>query len=377
MLIMNYLLAIMSFFVSMSLAMIVIPKILVIAVKHSIYDNNNEERKRHEGAIPRIGGVSFVPCILFSILFVYGLFLTYSNGTANQLYDPNRVEFSFFICGLLLLYLGGVKDDLAGMRYSTKFMIQFISATLVVASGLYINNLYGLFNVYEVSPWIGMPLTVVVIVFVINAMNLIDGMDGLASGISIFALCVYGTLFLLHGAWGYSNLAFGTIGVLIPFYYYNVFGSVKKGSKIFMGDSGSLTLGLILGFLAIRYAYYSPDIIKPTDNTLVIAVSPIIIPLLDVTRVMLSRVKRGKHIFKPDCWHIHHKLIGMGISKSMALLVILCISGGFCLMNFILIRYLNSFTIFAIDIVLWTVLNIHFSRILKKRKAVVNVEKGN
>ena len=368
---MSYLIIILSLLTSMILALIVIPKILVIAVKHSLYDIPNN-RKIHNGAVPRIGGVSFVPCILFSLLLVHGVFYMFIDKIEENWIYPNYSEISFFICGLLLLYLGGVKDDLVGMRYKYKFIIQIITASLIVFSGLYINNLYGLFNIYEIATWIGMPLTIIAIVFVINAVNLIDGMDGLASGISIFALCVYGTLFLLNDALTYSVLAFSTVGVLIPFYYYNVFGNVKKGRKLFMGDSGSLTLGLILGFLALQYIHYNLGEINPIGDTLIIAISPILIPMLDVMRVILSRAKNRKHLFKADRGHIHHKFIDMGMSKSTALVLLLLISSGFCVLNFILMKWLDSLLIIIIDVVLWTVINMYFSHIIKKRRTKID-----
>ena len=373
---MSYLLVLMSFFISFILALFVIPKIIVIAIQHSLYDMPDEKRKFHEEAVPRIGGVSFIPCILFSTMFVLGFFYMLVERTEQVLYFPNNSELNLFFCGLLLLYLGGVKDDLVGLRYSQKFLIQLISSSLIVLSGLYINNFYGFLFINEIPAWIGVPLTIVVLVFVVNAINLIDGMDGLASGISIFAFCVYGTLFYLNGLWYYSILAFSAVGVLVPFFYYNVFGNVKKGRKLFMGDSGSLTLGLLLGFLAIRYVHYNPEIIYPDKNTLVIAVSPIIIPMLDVMRVMISRFQRRQHLFKADCSHIHHKLLDMGLGKSTALVLLLLISSSFCIINFILIRYLASTVIIAIDVILWILINVYFTKIANKRKLLIKSSKS-
>ncbi|MDR1524797.1 MAG: undecaprenyl/decaprenyl-phosphate alpha-N-acetylglucosaminyl 1-phosphate transferase [Tannerella sp.] len=351
----------------MILAILVIPKILVIAVRHSLYDEH-DDRKTHTGSVPRIGGVSFIPCIFFAMQFSIGVFYRYVDGIEyNGLY-PNHSVFSFFSCGVLLIYLGGVKDDLVGLRYLHKFIIQVISSVLIVISGFYINNFYGFLGIHEITPWIGIPLTIFILIFVVNAINLIDGMDGLASSISIFALCIYGTLFLLHGIWYYAALAFSTIGVLIPFFYYNMIGSARKGRKIFMGDSGSLTLGFILGFLAVRYACYKPDFITLTGNALVIAVSPLLVPMLDVIRVMLIRIRNHKHLFKPDRNHIHHKLQDMGIRKSSALSLILSISGVLCVMNIFLLQYLNCTYIFLIDIVLWSSVNMYFSYVVRKRK---------
>ncbi|MDR2680625.1 MAG: undecaprenyl/decaprenyl-phosphate alpha-N-acetylglucosaminyl 1-phosphate transferase [Tannerella sp.] len=302
------------------------------------------------------------------MMFSFGVFYRLIDGFEYDGFYPNHSEFSLFLCGLLLIYLGGVKDDLIGLRYRHKFTIQIISSVLVVISGFHINNFYGFLGIHEITPWIGMPLTVFIMVFIINAINLIDGIDGLASSISIFALCIYGTLFLLHGIWYYAALAFGTIGVLVPFFYYNVFGNVKKGRKLFMGDSGSLTLGFILGFLAIRYTCYKPDFIMSIGNALVVAVSPLLIPMLDVIRVVLIRIKKRKHLFMADRRHIHHKLQDMGMRKSSALILILSMSSVLCIMNIILMRYINCTYIFLTNILLWVFVNKYFSHIVEKRK---------
>jgi UDP-N-acetylmuramyl pentapeptide phosphotransferase/UDP-N-acetylglucosamine-1-phosphate transferase len=360
----------------MLLAIFVIPKILVIAIRHSLFDEQNE-RKIHDGSVPRIGGVSFIPCILFGMMFTFGLFYKFAGETGYDGYFPDHSEFGFFLCGVLLIYLGGIKDDLVGLRYIHKFTIQFLSSVLVVFSNLYINNFYGFLGIYEISPWIGIPLTIFVLVFIINAMNLIDGMDGLASSISIFALCIYGTLFLLHDVWLYAALAFSTVGVLIPFFYYNVYGNVKRGRKLFMGDSGSLTLGFILGFLAIRYTCNTPELIMPIGNALVVSVSPILIPMLDVLRVILARIKKRKHLFKADRSHIHHKLMDMGLQKSSALILIMSISGGFCIINLFLMQFINCTFIFLMDIALWSLINVYFSLVVKKRKANADALKNS
>lgn len=155
---------------------------------------------------------------------------------------------------MILLYLTGIADDLMGVRYREKFLIQLICACFFPLSGLWINDFYGLFGIYLIPAWIGMPFTVLIVIFVTNAINLIDGIDGLASGLSSASLLVFGFLFIGKGLWAYSMLAFSTFGVLVPFFYYNVFGSAERARKIFMGDTGSLTLGYILSFLAIKYS---------------------------------------------------------------------------------------------------------------------------
>ncbi|MDR3266247.1 MAG: undecaprenyl/decaprenyl-phosphate alpha-N-acetylglucosaminyl 1-phosphate transferase, partial [Tannerella sp.] len=348
---MNYLYTIVAFLSSITLALIVIPKILFIAKHHSLYDIP-DKRKTHEGNIPRIGGVSFIPCILISVMFTFGLFFMNIDKTRGSL-PPNIAEFCFLTCGILFLYLAGVKDDLVGMRYRYKFAFQILASALIVISGVYINNLYGFLGIHELTPWIGIPFTILILVFVVNAINLIDGMDGLASGISIISLCIYGTLYFLHGLWFYAALAFGAVGVLVPFFYYNVFGNAKKGKKTFMGDSGSLSIGLILGFLSVRYLCYTPELFLPLNNAIVIAVSPILIPMLDTVRVMIVRLKKGKNIFEADRNHIHHKLMDIGFENSVSLMIMLFTCISYCVINYLMIHFFRTEIIFIIDVCAW------------------------
>ena len=342
--------------------MIIIPWILTVAHKLFLFDIP-DERKIHTNPVPRLGGMSFFYCIIFTILIIFIIYHLFI-GTLEQ-YDYIN---SFFLCALLIMHLGGLKDDLIGARYRFKFLIQFAAALLIVSSGLYINHFYGLFGIETLSPWIGVPLTVLAIVFIINAMNLIDGIDGLSSGICIFASGIYGILFLLQDEWYYAVLAFSAIGVLCVFFCYNVFGSVHKKHKLFMGDSGSMMLGLILSFLAIQYMHYSPHTPKPIDNTLILAISPIIIPMLDVFRVILLRIIKRKHLFIADRSHIHHKLIEVGFSEITSLVILLGITNGFYFINFFLIPYLNTLSIVIIDVVLWSSGNICLSFFIRRKK---------
>jgi len=194
-------------------------------------------------------------------------------------------------------------------------------------------------------------------------------MDGLASGLAIFALCIYGALFFNQQQWLYSALAFSTVGVLIPFVYFNVFGNVIQRRKLFMGDAGSLTLGLILAFLAVRYARPFPGVTPEATPTLVIAFSPILLPMLDVARVILARIKQHKNIFEADRNHIHHKLQDMGLSKTAALIALIALNALMWGANLMMMHHIQCSYIFLIDIVFWIVLNLYFTRIRKRKLA--------
>lgn len=232
---------------------------------------------------------------------------------------------------------------------------------------LWINDLYGLLGIYAIPNWIGIPFTILTIVFITNAINLIDGIDGLASGLSSVALLVFGLLFIEKGLWMYSMLAFSTLGVLVPFFYYNVFGNAERARKIFMGDTGSLTLGYILSFLAIKYSQNNPEVISNTKGTFLIAFSTLIIPAFDVIRVVMVRLRNGKSPFEPDKNHIHHKFLAMGFTPRKAMIIIILISCAFSVVNILLIPWVNNTVILIGDIVAWIALNLWWDKVRDKR----------
>ncbi|EYE50440.1 glycosyltransferase family 4 protein, partial [Bacteroides fragilis] len=180
---MNILFIILAFVISASVARLIIPRILLISLRKKLFDMPSE-RKVHKRAIPRLGGVSFFPTILLSSCGVFALriLMGYDVPALRAVYL--LPECLFLVCGMTLLYLTGIADDLVGVRYRQKFVIQIICASFFPLAGLWINNFYGLFGLYALPAWIGMPFTVLLVVFVTNAINLIDGIDGLASGLS-------------------------------------------------------------------------------------------------------------------------------------------------------------------------------------------------
>jgi UDP-N-acetylmuramyl pentapeptide phosphotransferase/UDP-N-acetylglucosamine-1-phosphate transferase len=344
-----------SFLLAVSITAFILPQILLFSYKKKLFDEPNE-RKVHTQAIPRLGGVSFFPTILFSIAFVLGFRYKLGSIIPKSVVEYFVLEGLFIVCGLTLLYIVGIADDLMGVRYRKKFIIQIICATFFPLAGLYINNLYGLFGIYELPGYLAYPLTVLVVVFVTNAINLIDGIDGLASGLSSVSLVILGTFFYHHKLWVYSMIAFVTFGVLIPFFYYNVFGNINRRRKIFMGDTGSLTLGYIISFLVIKYSMYNPDVMPYQHGAIVIAFSTLIIPMFDVVRVVIVRVRQGKGLFTADKNHIHHKFLAMGFTPRKAMMTIIGMAIGFSAMNIFFLKYVTFIVI--IDVLLWISLHL-------------------
>lgn len=365
-----------SLLISCILVSILIPQILLISFRKRLFDQQNE-RKIHQGIIPRLGGIIFVPAILFSLIFLLSINLYAGEYEIISYFRECITEFFLGFCAVTLLYLIGIADDLIGIRYRTKFFVQTMSGLLLAASGLWINNLYGLFGIHSLPPFAGYLLTIIVVVFIINAINLIDGIDGLASGLSGIALLHYGTLFMLRGQYAYALLAYSVLGVLAAFFYYNVFGSSGHKRKIFMGDTGSMTIGFILSFLSIAICV-RPSATGLCDNSFVAAFAPLLVPCFDVLRVFLHRLRNGKPPFAPDKNHIHHKLLDIGWSQRQVLVSLLALSVVLTALNIGCSPWVNLNLLLAADILCWTLLNVWLTKaILKKKRRKQEEENRN
>lgn len=356
-----------AFLCSVIFAGVLIPQILLIAFRNSLFDVP-DERKIHRAAVPRLGGMAFAPVILFTSALLLGASLALGNKTYLVELLGEIEQVAFLICAVTMLYLLGLADDLVGVKYRAKFIVQILCAIMFVASGVYLKNFCGVAFCNEIHPAIGSLFTLLVIVFVINAINLIDGVDGLASGLSGVALLFYGIMFYMLGEYIYSVLSFATLGALVQFFYYNVFGKAEKQQKIFMGDTGALTIGILLSFLALKLCSHDRAEINNV-NPLVMAAAPLILPCFDVVRVFLGRIRRGNNPFLPDKTHIHHKLMAMGLSTRLTMISIIIISILFTLLNIVLSPYLNANLLLLLDVVVWIVFNMWLTKSIAKRTA--------
>lgn len=353
-----------GFLMAVLLGQIIIPRILVISLRKRLFDQP-DSRKVHHRPISRLGGVTFFPVILI-VMCTIGLL---------QFYEMENITSSVIseslclVAGLMLLYMIGVCDDLIGVRYRRKFEVQILAAAFLPFAGLSIQNLGGLFGWYEISPLVGVPLTMLLTVFLINAINLIDGIDGLASGLCMVAITLFGVSFAWHGSWMYALLAFASVGVLVPFFFYNVFGNANRGHKIFMGDTGSLTLGFILSVMVVKYVSVMVQESSRLDGApVVMAFSVLLVPSLDVCRVVLNRFRRRVHPFKPDKSHIHHKFLNMGFTPRRSMILIQLMAVAFIVLTLVLLRIgLLAPVVFMLDILVWTLMNVWFSRIISRR----------
>lgn len=372
------------------LAGLLIRQILLISFHKNIFDNT-DSRKIHKEAIPRLGGVSFLPSVLFAIMLVLGICRQFAPDVVSEISADSITSLIFCACAVMILYFVGIVDDLIGLKYRSKFTAQIIAALLVtVGGGLYMDNMHGFLGIHTLPIIIALPLTVLVIVFITNAINLIDGIDGLSSSLSFIACVIYGCVFYNAGLHIYALLSFATLASMVPFFYYNVFGEVRRHNKIFMGDTGALTVGLTLGFLFLQVCrlpdvgadgvvagelLYGSGFFSATGipNHAVIAMAPLIIPCFDVVRVYLRRLRLHHNPFLPDKTHIHHKLLALGLSQRAALCVIIISSVILIVVNLLLSPIVNINLLFVGDITFWGIANILISRAVRRRECLTGL----
>lgn len=353
------------FIISATCGLVFIPAILNFCKAKNLYDIPNA-RKVHKNAVPRLGGISFMPSMFLS----FAVALLYIN-SSEELITINLWSL-YFLISILLIYGMGITDDILGLSPLVKFVVQIVAACMLPFSGLYLNNMYGFMGVHEIPFFIGAPLTVLAIVFIDNAINLIDGIDGLAASLSIIALVGFLVIFITQDVWTYAILIAGLIGVLVAFLYFNLFGDPDKNRKIFMGDSGSLTLGFILGFLCVKYSMQNPNVIIKHDIDFIMAFTLLIVPMFDVVRVFMVRIYHKKSPFLADKRHIHHKFMAAGLSQHQTLLTIIAIALAYIALNYNLLQHMSNTCVFIVDVALYIILNLILNALISRKAAQTN-----
>ncbi len=349
------------------IASVLIPQIILIAYRKKMFDEP-DGRKAHKLPVPRLGGVAFTSVTFFSLALVLGInILLGNNEVINNFQNEIRVlVFSF--CAVMVLHTIGIADDLIGIHYRTKFTVQTFCAIMIVIGGLNLSNLHGFFWLHTLPLWLACPLTVFVIVFIINAINLIDGIDGLASGLCAAAFLTYGITLIMTRDYIFAAIAFANLGVLLPFFYYNVFGRAENHTKIFMGDAGSQTVGMCICICSLRILECVPAHPNYSPNAFVIAFAPLIIPCFDVVRVYFLRVRNGKNPFLPDKNHIHHKLLSLGVKPRTAMFIIVLTSLGLIGVNCIASIWVNINILLACNILIVIGVNMWISGRIREKK---------
>lgn len=326
---------------SLLLTLIFIPIIKKLAVRLNLVDKPNY-RKIHATPVPLVGGIS----IAFAALITLAI-----SGNRLEVF----MEYLPILTSGLTLLIVGVIDDKTDLSAKYKFAIQLLLAFIIALSGTRITSLYGLLGIYDIAVWMQYALTIVVIAGVVNAFNLMDGVDGLVGGLSLlgFTMFLIASIFYKDYFLGVLSVVF--IGAIIGFLRFNL-----SKNKIFMGDSGSLFLGFVLVTLGIQLM--SKQHLNKENNFaygLLILVAFFSIPVLDSIRVYMGRMKKGNSPFSADKSHLHHLLLTAGLThkKITIAIVLLCMSLFF--IEFGLIAFFSiTLIIVSVMIIFWAVVKI-------------------
>jgi len=288
------------------------------------------ERTEHTDDIPTLGGLA-----IYATLLIVSLSTINASGFSFIPKASLMPSLPSIIAGVTILFFLGMKDDLLGVSWKKKLMGQ-IAAMLVLSiiGNERISNMQGLFGINEITYQMSVLLTVFIGIVVINAFNLIDGIDGLASGITMIVASTFGWNFFISGEKEYAVLCAIILGALLPFFYFNVWG---RKNKLFMGDTGSLILGFMITVLLIHFnkIFYVPNV---TNNLPIasISIGILIIPLFDTLRVFTIRILRKESPFKADRNHIHHLLLSLGLNHLSVTMIIAAVNVLFIIIAFTL-----------------------------------------
>lgn len=285
--------------VSFIITFLAIPVVLQIAEQKKLYDIP-DERKVHTRPVASLGGVG-----------IFGGFLLASLLSIQGHLSP---EFQYFFAAALVIFFLGLKDDLMVLSASKKFVGQVIAASILIhLGGIRLDSMHGLLGFDTVPEGFGLALSYLTIIVVINSFNLIDGIDGLAASLGVLTMLVFGSYFFAIEQQAYALLAFAMGGSLIAFLIFN-----HHPAKIFMGDSGSLMIGLVNSILVIKFinSAGSPAVAIPIGSAVAIGFSILIVPLLDTLRVFAIRIFNGRSPFTPDRNHVHHLLLDRGLNHA-------------------------------------------------------------
>lgn len=309
-----FILVIIAFFTSVAIVSVAMPYIIRKTEQDGLLDIPNK-RKVHTTPVSRFGGVAFVPAMFISIIVALSLDEVLGVSIAGGVDGvTNTWRFIVLFMSSTILYIIGVIDDMYGLGYKTKLLAQAFSSLFII---------FGL-----VYPLFGFHLHLIIefgiIIFIINSINLIDGIDGLASGISMIALFTLIACHMQLNNWFGAIVGAAMFGAVIVFFYFN---TVSWKYKVFMGDTGSLTLGLVLSYLVEALFVFERRDTGHISYLTFLSISALIIPMLDVIRVVLVRLKNKKSPFLPDKNHIHHKLMAAGYSQTQTLRLILSACG--------------------------------------------------
>ena len=334
------------FAISFLLSLIITQRMRIISYNGYLYLRQNKD----DILGMEMGGLSLFPIMLISMCITVALPHVLNMEELRLQVEPTTMRILQIIVGGAFLYIMGVKDDFHGTSSMNKFIILFLAAAMFPASGLWLNDLYGLFGIHALPMWVGMPLTVLVAIFLTELPSITDSPDGVTTGTGTLLVVLF-LLLSMYGNHAMSTIiASATIGVTLPFTLCKKFD--KKWEKTLMGSSGNYILGYILSYLAIGLTRQSGG--RLPEESIMVCIGITIVPVLDAVRVLKSRIIENRGILTPDKNQMQHRLIRTGMPEKFIPLTITLIILFFTAYNLVSMYYGVGMTLtFFIDIIMW------------------------
>lgn len=333
-----------------------IPTIVSVSKENCLFAMPNT-RDSHFVPIPYLGGIA-----LFAGM-ISGTVLSYGNLFGREL--------NYLFVGMMLLFFIGVKDDIVGISALRKMVLQMISSLIIIVlADIRITSFYGFLGINNIPYLVSVPFTLFVFTLIINGINLIDGIDGLAASVGAVISITFGYWFLKAGLISYSVLSFSLTGSLIAFLRFNLF---SKRNKIFLGDTGSLVLGITIAAIAVKFLQF--NILCTGDAKIhsapAVAFGVLIYPLFDTLRVFTLRISQGKSPFSADRQHIHHRFISSGYSHIKSVIIILYFNIMMIIISFTL-QILSNAALIMIQLLMIAAF-VGLTSLRYKQKKVINI----
>jgi UDP-GlcNAc:undecaprenyl-phosphate/decaprenyl-phosphate GlcNAc-1-phosphate transferase len=285
--------------ISFTITFLAIPIIIRVAETKKLFDVP-DERKIHEAHIPSLGGLGIFAGFMLACLLSISL-------SASS-------EFQYFLAAAFVMFFLGLKDDILVISPVKKFVGQVLAAFLIIyKGGVQITSMHGFLGIHELPEMFSILLTYFTVIVIINSFNLIDGIDGLAGTLGVLASAIFGAYFLAAGYTAYAVMGFALAGSLTAFLIFNY-----HPARIFMGDTGSMIIGLVNAILVVKFITISqqPGIPVPVAASPAVGFTVLLIPLLDTLRVFGIRIFHQRSPFIPDRNHIHHLMLDKGWSHN-------------------------------------------------------------
>ena len=349
----DWMLVVMAALLAFAITFTTIPVIVRVARLKNLCAIPNK-RSSHNDAVPNLGGIGLFAGLVISTLLIAGNYFSF--------------ELGYIISSFIILFFIGIKDDILVIDPKKKLAAQFVVAIiLAVFSDVRINTFFEIFNIGQLPYIPSIIISVFLIVIIINGFNLIDGIDGLAAGAGIMASVAFGFWFWNTGAYGYTVMCFSLAGSLTAFIFFNVFG---KKNKVFMGDTGSLLIGITVSIMVIRFLQSDHSLIlhKTTSASPALALSVVILPLFDTMRIFIIRICQGRSPFTADHQHIHHRLLEMGYSHLKSTIILIVVNIFFLFMCFFL-RSIGDLLLIGIVLCLSTISSWFLLKMAKRHHA--------